>query len=746
MSRIDRSVVAYAFLAQAQRSGKDLLSGLMPIFKPIAKLREGERFDPKEFASLAGELYGLSVSAWAVESLAPRLEAAGVLVRIQLAEGVHGYAYAQIDEDYTEVTEKDVAYVLGRFVAFSKPLLADKDLGQLGDEALKESFLQHIVDLDFVGILLKPARSDDQDGKPKLGLTKPAEQREWEDDKARRAKIDVLCASFIVDIYHRDRPLYDLVARITAGALVSEVVLNFQNPEAGVALNQLRVVLDAPFLMDALDLAGRDAYAVASSICEQLRENGARLAVFRHSIDEMKENLGAVIGAVDAGEGYGPTARRLADKSFRAYASAVRESPDARLKQEKIEIIDAPHSPRAYRWFTQDDEEAFCRSLGYYQNRKAQERDAASVAGVVRLREGNRVRMGKFHACRTLFVTSNPWVADRSKKALEKTRIYEEGDVPAALTDRYLAGLLWVLYGGTAGELPAQVLLANCAAAIEPQADLIQRMHKFLVEVDDKRAEYFRALMTEERAAQYLSKLSLGDSSYISQDNAAAVLETMKLALLEQHEKDREQERKGYERKAEQQAAEYAQQREEMEAELREARAEALKARDENKAVQATVQALEDQMRRDRLERDADELKAVEWCVGRARSAWRTAHWVAALGMAVAGAGAALLANQAGNPYVRWFGFAGGGAVMAFSFGKIPDLVFGSLLTGVRNRALHRALGSRGIDPDRLRRISIDWDTAVVKHLPDEENMRSQVAAAAGAQQAAAADAAKPRG
>jgi hypothetical protein len=718
MSRIDRSVVAYAFLAQAQRSGEDLLSGLMPIFKPIAKLREGERFDPKEFASLVGDLYGLSVSAWAVESLASRLEAAGVLVRINLAEGAHDYVYAQIDEDYTEVTERDVSYVLDRFVAFARPLIADKDVGEMDDEVLKENFLQHIVDLDFVGILLKPVRSENHAGRPKLGLTKPAEQREWEDDKARRAKIDVLCASFIIDIYHKDRPLYDLVASITAGALVSEVVLNFQSPEAGVALNQLRVVLDAPFLMDALDLADRDAFSVASSVCEQLRENGARLAVFRHSVDEMKENLAAVITAVDIGEGYGPTARRLADKSFRAYALAIRDSPDVRLKQERVEIIDAPCSPRAFRWFTEQDEEVFCRSLGYYQNRKAQERDAASVAGVVRLREGKQVRMGKFHACRSLFVTSNPWVADRSKKALMKARIYEEGDVPAALTDRYLAGLLWVLYGGKTGELPAQVLLANCAAAVEPKADLIQRMHQFLVGVDEKQAEYFRALMTEERAAQYLSQMSLGDSSYISQDNAGAVLETMKLALLEQHEKERAQEREEYEREVDRQAAEHEKQREALKADIRAARAETLQARDETKAVQAAVQALEDQMQREQIKRNEDQRKAVEWCVRRARYRYCAAHWAVALGLAAIGVCAAVLANQSGNPYLRWIGLGGGGIVVAFSFWKVPELLLGGWMTRVRERALHRALASRGIEAEALAQLSIDWDTGDVTHPP----------------------------
>lgn len=714
MSRIDRSVVAYAFLAQTRRSGDDLLSGLMPIFKPIAKLKEGERFDAKEFASLAGELYGLSVSAWAVESLAPRLEATGVLARVQLAEEAHDYVYAQINEDFSEVTATDVTYVLDRFTKFAQPLIAEKGLQHEDDESLKESFLQHIVDLDFVGILLKPTRSDDNGGRPKLSLPRSDEQRDWEDDKLKRAKIDVLCASFIVDIYQHDPPLYELVARITAGALLSEVVLNFQNPEVDVPLNQLRVVLDAPFLMDVLDLAGQEAGRVASEVCDQLRKNGARLAVFQHSVDEMKENLAAVESAVEVGQGHGPTARRLADPRFRAYVSAVRQSPQVRLEKEKIAIIDAPRGPRSFQWFTEEDEERFCRSLGYYQNRKAQDRDAASVAGVMRLREGWRVRTGKFQACRTLFVTSNPWVAKRSKEALQRARVYEESDVPPALTDRYLAGLLWVLYGGTAGELPAQVLLANCAAAVEPKADLIKRMHKFLIGVDEKQAEYFQALMTEERAAQYLSQLSLGDSSYITQDNATIVLENMKQALIEQQEKERAAERKEYEHRLEQQAEQFDKQRNQIEEDRRQAQVEVMRARAETTSVRADVQRLEDEMLRDRRKREEDDRRAVELGVERARSWYRIAHWGVAFLVAFTALGAALLANQASSSYLRWIGLAGSAVLVALGFWKIPDMVLGQWMLQFRDRVLHRFLASRGIGTECLNQLSIDWSTGEV--------------------------------
>lgn len=721
MGRIDRSVVSYAFLAQAHRSGGDLLTGLMPIFKPIAKMREGEKFDPADFSNTVKDIYGLDVSSWAVESLTPRLESAGVLAKVMLAEEAHDYVYAPIEDEYSEVSERDVSYVLDRFVEFAKPLVEGREEACISDDDLKESFLSHIVNVDFFGALLKPHRKVESSGsgiRKRLGLKKSEEQVAWENEKITRSRIDVLCAAFVLDLYNNDKELYALVARITAGALISEVVLNFQNPDTGVSLHGLRIFLDSPFLMDVLDLGAGDAHLASKNICETLIEHGARLSVFSHSVDEMKENLSAVVSSVDTGKGFGATARRLANSSFRAYVSEVKNSPESRLRQAGIDVLDVPKVDKYYLHFSEEDEQGVFKSLGYYANTIAQRRDAESVSAIMRLRSGKRVKMGKVQSCQHLFITSNAWVADKAKGFLIRNKIYEESDVPPVLTDRNVAGLLWVMYGGKAGDLPGQTLLANCAAAVEPTNDLIDRMHGFLKELDDEKAEYFRALMTEERAGQYLSQLSLGDSSYVSPDNVSAMLDSMKLSLLENHEREKSEEiealKSDFIEKEKRMAGLHEKKQKEIEEELLKTRTEVLKSKSEIKRLEDVSVSLEKEVA-SANSREAERLKvAIEWSVRKARRAKKMAHFFLAFCMAAAGVASAFFANYYAVSYLQYFGYIIGSLLIFFSFWKIPDYLFGSALEKLKLTVFYSNLGSRGVGKKDLDGFSVDWGSGKI--------------------------------
>lgn len=476
-SKFDRSVIAYAFLAQATRSEGDLFSGLAPIFKPIAKTHAGEKFDVEEFSGLIDELYGLNVHPWAVEDLIPRLENAGLILRVQHSKDIHEYVYAEITEEFSDVTEDDIKYIVRRFIEFATPIIQQNNL-PVDKTALEDGFLTQLIDMNFVSVLLKPDRSkEDARDSETLSLKKPQEQTEWEEDMSARAKLDVLCASFIVDVYHNDQKLYDLIMRIATGAILSEVVLNIQDPGETVTLNGLNVSLDAPFLMSALNLTSEESHTFASEICTQLLEKGAKLIAFEHSIDELKDNLKAVINKTKDGLGYGATARRLKSVTFSTYANLVLQNTDIVLKKYKIMKIVAPNSDAHFQFFTHDYQKEFQHSLGYYNNKTAQERDAESVAATVRLRRGKQVKMGRFPTAGYIFITENTWVVKQAERFLKRHKLFNDGEVPPALSEKYLAGLLWVLYGGKGNDLTRHLLLANCATALEPRSDVIAQMH-----------------------------------------------------------------------------------------------------------------------------------------------------------------------------------------------------------------------------------------------------------------------------
>ncbi len=84
-----------------------------------------------------------------------------------------------------------------------------------------------------------------------------------------------------------------------------------------------------------------------------------------------------------------------------------------------------------------------------------------------------------------------------------------------------------VLFGGQAStELAHQKLIANCASALEPSQELLSSITTFLTGLDENRAEHFRAIMTTQRSAQYMTRFMLEQNMTLDKvEDAEQVLE-----------------------------------------------------------------------------------------------------------------------------------------------------------------------------------------------------------------------------
>src|SRR6185369_5035390 len=72
--------------------------------------------------------------------------------------------------------------------------------------------------------------------------------------------------------------------------------------------------------------------------------------------------------------------------------------------------------------------------------------------------------------------------------------------------------------------------------------DVVTKMYRFLSDLDEAKAKRFRALMTVERAGQYLMQLTLGDSLLIhSTDDAQTLLEGMEASIEEKYKRELDQ-------------------------------------------------------------------------------------------------------------------------------------------------------------------------------------------------------------
>jgi hypothetical protein len=718
---IDRPLIAFAFLAQASQNQGDLLGGLAPIFKPIAKDKVGQRFDAVEFSNLARTLYGIESHPWAVDDLAPRLERAGLLVKNKVSKAGEEFVYADVTGEFDEVQESDIRQAVQKFFDFARPLL-DRNQIKVDDKFLEDAFFNQLISMDFHSILLKPDSTKEEQKKDlgKLGLTPKPEKIEWEKEVSAQSKIDVLCASFIVESFSNDRPLYDLIVRIATGAMVAETVLNFQDPGTTANLNTLKVFLDAPFLMSILDLTGEQSTEYARNLCSQLISKGATINVFRHSIEEMQSNLRGAINGVEHGTGFGATARRLGQAAFRQYVSSVLNDLEGAVLQKGFKIVDVPNSTHAFQYFTAADENKFTSALGFYENTLARERDAASIAAILRLRLGKTTRMAKFHQSQYIFVTDNTRVAERSDSFTQNFNFRLKSDVPPVLTDRYLAGMIFVLFGGKAAELTHYRLLANCTAALEPRSDVISKIHRFLSQLDESKAEYFRALMTDERASQHMMQLTLGDTVHItSTRDAEQILEQVELKVGEKYKKEYE-EKMAQERATHEEAySDLKTKHENLAEEVRTSMANVIEVQNELKGWKNHSDELRNALEAEKLARSEEKRILIEDCVSAGIKASDRRHLEITIGLFFI----TVFGTFIGTEYVTstWkigasIGIFLSGFLASAGFYKNPEKLLGKHLENVRTCSFRQKAVEHHILKD-IDQFEVNWLNGSARYL-----------------------------
>ena len=118
----------------------------------------------------------------------------------------------------------------------------------------------------------------------------------------------------------------------------------------------------------------------------------------------------------------------------------------------------------------------------------SREVDAKSVAGVSRKILG-RTRVSNVFSLPALFLTKNAALANRALRFIRADYGYSDDAAPPFLTDRQMAGLVWLAPGGGAGDITTTQLLANCTLAIAPRRDVLSRVYGFLAEVDEESAK-----------------------------------------------------------------------------------------------------------------------------------------------------------------------------------------------------------------------------------------------------------------
>ena len=542
---VSRPVVAFALLRQCSEIMKtDLLSGIAVLIRPLVSDLADQLFDSRILSERLANAYGVSIPSTALEGMTQRLVAADVL-RIERGETGLTRALYTASQEMTPIepdSEADFQTILDEFLRHAENRLTSVNK-EMPQEALTTGFLRHLATLDFSAIKARPVVVPEQ-GNTIVG---PAarEQIILSTELADQAVLDSLVASYIASLQEHQPARLSLLAKVADGALAAELVFDLQAPTSVSRLTNTTVVVDTPLILSYLDLSSSQDTVAAKKLVAQILETGAKVAAYKHSIEEAEGILKAIQSARGAGDAYGPSVYRLANSTFRAYFDSMIGAVSRVWTQKHSFEVIPETATHFHKNFTQIDEEeaAAAIRMSTYDRVLTRERDAKSVAETMRRLGGAHIPVSSIVSCRYIFATSNSSLQRRMSDFLARKKFVLEGEFNPIVTSRYLSGLCWLICGGKSDQSPTMArLLANCAAALRVKPEIAERTKRFLADVDPEKAIHFEALMTNERASQYLIEVSLGDVNVITANNVEDIYEEVQRRAAEKVaiEKDNE--------------------------------------------------------------------------------------------------------------------------------------------------------------------------------------------------------------
>lgn len=513
------ALIAFAFVEDAYAKTGDIVSGLLPLFAPLLAGKKGWPFDPKSFSEDVSNRYGIPMSSLVAEGLVERLAEAKLLYLEDKESRVYRVASVQIPD--VTIDEESIEGVLNDFVAFANRSLTTLGLEQ-ASEVLKSGLLERLTSAQFLSAVERKDKNYFVGNK--LTLKK---KEEPEDVVDLASALDVLSAEFALRSMDQGGISADSLIKIATGALIAEVVLTLQSPGGVSSLDQLSVFIDAPLLLDRLDLSSVELREFAVSLFDLMEKSQVHLAVFSHTLEEMR---GTILGPLDAmrrGEDpFGPLGSRIrVDASHAAYARSVLDSLIKTVENLGITVLDADElrTEAGLQRIPLETEESLRNNVGpLHVGLERRIRDAASIASILRLRSGCTAH--SIADAGSLLVTRNPLVSSLSRSHLVFKKVIGRDEVPPALMDRTLAGYLWFVVGGNVGAITRQKLIANCAYVMSPKNDIISKVRQYLTEIDADKAKLFSALLLDNRAQRCLVHATMGFPAAVTTSNVDAIL------------------------------------------------------------------------------------------------------------------------------------------------------------------------------------------------------------------------------
>lgn len=528
------AVRVYGALSALGNGSGSVMDSLVPFFAPILQRHVGEKLDPHAIAAEVRDTYKWNFNADLVETFAPLLVQHGYIIADIPGRQDTTYTISIKDDEADSIDQNPVAAELkdiaNRFKEFAEslsPLTAiPRDVEEFEDiliewllyvEAFSEKSIEFIVSY-------KP----DESGKlvRKFEIPRTTSLRDEE---------QFLCARFVQHMIRDNHGGAETLARIASIGLITEVVQDFISPSASVDKTNLVVYIDAPVAMELIGVSGAAAKENIDPIIKELLRMGASVRIFGQSIEEIKQNLGAVLRNPRP---TGPTAQALLRREVvKEYVISASRNPEALLEAFNVRPTyrTLEQTPSEHKFFTKEDRADLYGRLGYAENVYARDHDADITTLTVRQRSG-RTSSDLFQA-HAVVLTRNGLLAQIVRRQFKEMQNGANNLVPPVVHRRAFATAMWLRTGMGAKDLniPKRMLLANCerVLAIRPGVvDAVKRLTDAMS--DDAKAQQLDLLISQDRSAQALMDKTLGLANVVTEENFPLLWQEMLQPHLEE--------------------------------------------------------------------------------------------------------------------------------------------------------------------------------------------------------------------
>lgn len=511
-----RELAAVAFIADKYAATGDPVGGLMPIFGSLLSQMRMTVFEPNEFAKKVRAAYNWDMSPLVARALIPEMEKEGWLIGQGASREIYTVQKQEVSS-YTVDTE-GVEEVLDDFVRHVEERYATANIPKTG-EALKSAFLQGMMTEKML-TNFADSRKDIQWSKT-ISLDKGA--AEQKDDFSSEERLLRFAIYEYADLLRDQSPeKFQTLEKITRGALIAETVMSMQRPASPDLLRQVSVIIDAPLLLDRLDLSTPEFHQYAKDLFNLMDRGAVQKYAFKHSIVEMERILSATLSAVDGNAGYGLLATRIRfSRGDMLDARAKVGTLEKEVRRLGVKLIDSaakydPENPfHAQHWGA-----LMTHICGNMQSLDAKDADTASAIDTLRRRGGNNPP--SMVDAKWVFVTKNQRLARQAHRYFVNKRLLDKDSAPPLLTDLKLAASLWFCADMSRARMEGMLnsrVIATCSAVREPGVGLIVKVLDLLKEKDEEKRKTLSDIVPERCVRHFLSSKAMKEEEGVTREN-----------------------------------------------------------------------------------------------------------------------------------------------------------------------------------------------------------------------------------